>query len=105
MTTTDVGLTSPHALPAQEVAVQLRVDPIAGLTSDEAAERSATSGPNELQVVDREPVWRMVVEAVTEPFVMMLAVAGILAIALGEVRDGAARPIRAAANRGRRRRH
>ena len=30
----------------------------------------------------------MVLEAVTEPFVLMLAVAGVLAILVGEVRDG-----------------
>ena len=75
-------------MPAPDVAAELRVDPAVGLSADEAAQRAATSGPNELEVVRREPVWRMVLEAVTEPFVILLAVAGILAIALGEVRDG-----------------
>ncbi len=36
----------------------------------------------------REPLWKMLFEAAMEPFVVLLAVAGGLAILVGEVRDG-----------------
>ena len=80
--------TATHALTATEVAHDLGVDPSIGLSSTEAAERAVQSGRNELEVARREPVWRMVVEAATEPFVLMLGAAGLLAIFVGETRDG-----------------
>ncbi len=77
-----------HALAASDAAVELRVDPAQGLTSGEAGRRADSSGPNALDDAKREPAWRMVFEAFTEPFILMLAAAGILAIVVGEVRDG-----------------
>ena len=77
-----------HARAAADVAVGLGVDPALGLPSADALRRATEAGPNALDESRREPVWRMVVEALTEPFVIMLIVAGILAIAVGEVRDG-----------------
>ena len=40
------------------------------------------------RAAEREPVWRMVLEARTEPFVLLLLAAGVGAVLLGEVRDG-----------------
>jgi len=80
--------TDPHAAPAAAVADALGVDPARGLGSDEVARRNRESGPNALEATRRESILHMVVEAATEPFVLLLFVAGILAIALGEVRDG-----------------
>jgi Ca2+-transporting ATPase len=77
-----------HAITADAVAGQLGVDASQGLTSREAAHRLAQAGPNQIEVEKRDPVWRMVLEAATEPFVLMLAAAGALAILVGEVRDG-----------------
>ncbi|MHB8891534.1 MAG: cation-translocating P-type ATPase [Candidatus Limnocylindrales bacterium] len=77
-----------HSIDAAAVASNLGVDPAVGLSSADAAERAATSGPNALEAAKRESVWRMVVEAFTEPFVLMLAGAGLLAILVGELRDG-----------------
>jgi Ca2+-transporting ATPase len=77
-----------HARPAAEVTTQLGVDPAVGLAGDEALRRASESGPNALEAARREPVWRMVLEAVTEPFVLLLALAGGLAILVGEARDG-----------------
>ncbi len=77
-----------HALDPSTVAARLDVDPAIGLTSAEVEERAAAAGPNELETAATEPVWRMVLRSATEPFVIMLAVAGILAIVVGEVRDG-----------------
>ncbi len=77
-----------HALQAADVARRLGVDPAVGLSSDEAASRAMQFGPNELEVAQRDPVWRMIVASATEPFVLMLATAGVLAILVGELRDG-----------------
>ncbi len=77
-----------HAQHASEVAAALGVDPAEGLPAGEALRRAMEAGPNALEESRREPVWRMVVGALTEPFVVMLIVAGLLAIAVGEARDG-----------------
>ena len=79
---------SPHTTAGPDVAAMLEVDPALGLRAAEAAQRAADGGPNALDASEREPVWRMVLEAATEPFVLMLAAAGALAILVGEVRDG-----------------
>ncbi|HEX7950484.1 MAG TPA: HAD-IC family P-type ATPase [Candidatus Limnocylindrales bacterium] len=80
--------TAPHAMTAPAVAASLGTDPAVGLTADEATARAITAGPNALEASRREPVWRMLVDAFTEPFVLMLAGAGLLAVVVGEVRDG-----------------
>ena len=79
---------SPHAMPAEAVAAALGVDPSAGLSSDEARRRASLAGPNELEPSPRTPLPRLIAGAVTEPFVVLLIVAGVLAVLLGEVRDG-----------------
>jgi P-type Ca2+ transporter type 2C len=79
---------SPHASVAVDVAAALSVNPDVGLTADEAARRLESFGPNELAPSTRAPVWRIIVDAATEPFVLMLAAAGTLAVLLGETRDG-----------------
>ncbi len=77
-----------HTLPVPDVAAALDVDPVTGLASAEAERRATEAGPNELDPTRREPLWRMILEAATEPFVLMLLAAGILAVLVGEVRDG-----------------
>jgi calcium-translocating P-type ATPase len=82
------ALEPPHARAAAEVAADLGVDPAHGLTATEALHRAADCGPNALEAARREPVKRMVLEALTEPFILMLIAAGVLAILVGETRDG-----------------
>lgn len=77
-----------HAQSEATVAAELGVDPARGLSSTDAGKRAEEVGPNALEDSRRDPLWRMLVEAVTEPFVIMLAVAGVLAMIVGEVRDG-----------------
>src|SRR4249919_2935324 len=77
-----------HALPADEVARSLGVDTAIGLSTGEVARRAAASGPNELEEAPRTSIARLFWDALTEPFVVLLIVAGVLAVALGEVRDG-----------------
>jgi P-type Ca2+ transporter type 2C len=89
---TDLGgvlrVRSPHALDPAAVAASLGVDPAIGLSGTEARRRASAGGPNTLEASRREPLWRMLLGAATEPFVVLLAVAGGLAILVGEVRDG-----------------
>jgi Ca2+-transporting ATPase len=82
------ALTDAHARPAGEVAAALDVDPDAGLTQAAAAARLASTGRNELEPPQRPSLWSSLFEALTEPFVLLLAAAGIGAVMLGEVRDG-----------------
>jgi Ca2+-transporting ATPase len=77
-----------HALDPETVTAALAVDPGVGLTDVEARRRAIAAGPNALESSRRQPLWRMVVGSATEPFVVLLAVAGGLAIVVGEVRDG-----------------
>ena len=78
----------PHATSVEATCAALGVDPSRGLDPSDAVRRSAAAGPNELDTAGSEPLWRIVVEALTEPFVILLAVAGGLAVLLGETRDG-----------------
>lgn len=79
---------APHEQPAETVAAALGSDPVDGLTTAEVAARAASAGRNELEGSSAEPLWKMVLEAATEPFVLMLLAAGALAVIVGEVRDG-----------------
>ncbi len=81
-------LESAHALDPASVAEMLGVDSSVGLAAIEAARRAIESGPNALEASKRAPVWTMLLESATEPFVVLLAIAGGLAIVVGEVRDG-----------------
>jgi Ca2+-transporting ATPase len=78
-----------HALSGREAALALSVDPTHGLTAGDVAARLARHGPNEVEAVARPSLWSIVRGAVSEPFVILLFAAGVLAILVGEVRDGA----------------
>ena len=79
---------SPWARSAREVCASLDVDPATGLSDADAAVRLAENGPNELEAVPGPSILRALVDALREPFVLMLIGAAVLAIILGEVRDG-----------------
>jgi Ca2+-transporting ATPase len=83
-----LGVRSPHAVDPETVAASLGVEPALGLSATEARRRASTAGPNALEASSREPLWRMLLGAAREPFVVLLAVSGGLAIVVGEVRDG-----------------
>ena len=84
----ELAPSSPHAHAVADVARILGVSPDAGLGRAEASSRLARFGPNQLQEEEAPSLWRAVVRAATEPFVILLAAAGVGAVALGEVRDG-----------------
>ena len=77
-----------HATDAGQVARGLGVDVSVGLAPAEALERLIAFGPNEL-VARRPPsLAHMFWAAITEPFVLLLLGAGLLAWLVGEARDG-----------------
>ncbi|MGZ6299463.1 MAG: cation-translocating P-type ATPase [Candidatus Limnocylindria bacterium] len=80
--------TPPHATDAAAVAAAFGVQPSTGLTEEDAAERLAAAGANVLARRTAPPLWRMVWDAATEPFILLLLGSGLLAVFLGEVRDG-----------------
>ncbi len=77
-----------HATEAGDVAAELDVDPAVGLEVPEAERRALAAGPNAVEAAERTSMLAMFMDAATEPFVLLLALAGGLAILLGEVRDG-----------------
>jgi Ca2+-transporting ATPase len=83
-----IAVEEPSAHAATEVADRLGVDPDHGLADAEARRRLADEGPNELEPVRSQSVAALVLRAALEPFVVLLATAGFLAVLLGEVRDG-----------------
>jgi Ca2+-transporting ATPase len=83
-----MSMDPPHARAPETVAHSLDVAPDRGLTDAEARKRYAQVGPNELERHEPPSVWRTIVATATEPFVLMLAAAGLGAVLLGEVRDG-----------------
>ncbi|HSL98095.1 MAG TPA: HAD-IC family P-type ATPase [Candidatus Deferrimicrobiaceae bacterium] len=83
-----LGLVDAHRRGVDAVAAELGVDPAVGLASAEAARRAAAVGSNELERHEPTSVWRLVVGAATEPFILLLGAAALGAILLGEVRDG-----------------
>ena len=75
-------------LPAVSVLASLGTDPSLGLTEDQTSSRRAEFGPNELEPSQKTSFWRLLWDGAREPFVVLLFIAGCLAIALNEVRDG-----------------
>ena len=77
-----------HASSPSDLAAKLEVIAERGLTRADAAARLERHGPNELAPPTRPSVLRMLWDAVTEPFILVLIGSGALAVVLGETRDG-----------------
>ena len=59
----------------------------AGLSTAEALRALARDGPNELPRLPPVPWWRTAIRQVASPLILILAIAGVLAAALGEAVD------------------
>ena len=55
-----------------------------GLTSEQAAQRLAQDGPNELSPPQRRTLWHMLAELVREPMLQLLLAAGAIYLLLGD---------------------
>jgi Ca2+-transporting ATPase len=62
-------------------------DPAWGLDAEEARARLARSGPNELESGDGVRPWRILLGQLTSPMLLLLAGAGVLSAALGDVAE------------------
>src|SRR4249920_3561392 len=77
-----------HALPAPDVASRLQVDPGKGLTASEAGRRLQEYGPNALAEAKAEPVWRRFLKHYAEYMQIVLLVAAVVSVLIGEYRTG-----------------
>jgi Ca2+-transporting ATPase len=75
-------------LPFDSVLAGLATNPATGLTPQQTSDRAAKFGPNELEPDRKTSLLRLFWNGAREPFVVLLFIAGCLAIALNEVRDG-----------------
>jgi Ca2+-transporting ATPase len=77
------------ALPADEAAARLAVDPAAGLDPADAARRLADHGPNRLAEAPRRSAGRRFVDQFRSVLILVLAAAAGVAAALGDLGDAA----------------
>jgi Ca2+-transporting ATPase len=83
------GAADEHAAPAAVVAERLATDVATGLASDEAASRLRAYGANELDRGEELSPARVLLGQLTSPMILLLAAAGVLSAALGDVTEAA----------------
>ena len=89
------GVTSrPASAPApwyqfssDEVAERLQVDPARGLTAAEAQQRLQKYGPNALAAAKAEPVWKRFFKHYRDYMQIVLVVAAMVSLLIGEYGD------------------
>ncbi|WP_406258217.1 HAD-IC family P-type ATPase [Streptomyces chartreusis] len=81
------GLPEAHALPPEQVAARLHVDPAVGLSGREAAERATVHGPNRLAEPARRPEWLKFLDQFRNWLIAILLIAAVVAGAIGDVKD------------------
>jgi Ca2+-transporting ATPase len=79
-----------YALAPDEVARRLAVDPATGLPAAKAAELLATNGPNALPAEKQPPGWTLFLAQYKSYMQIILVVAAIASIAIGQVSTGLA---------------
>ncbi len=78
-----------HALDAESALRQLDSSP-AGLGANEVVERRRRFGPNELPALKPTPAWRILAGQLRSVIVLLLVIAGGIALVRGETADGVA---------------
>jgi P-type Ca2+ transporter type 2C len=78
---------TPHAAEVGELARSLGADPRRGLSDEEARARLGRCGPNELARAEEVSPWRILLGQLTSPMLLLLAAAGVLSAALGDVTE------------------
>ncbi len=76
-----------YKLSAEETIKQVNVDPDLGLTDDEAEKRLEQYGLNELTEKDAIGSWRILINQFTELMVIILIIAAVVSLILGEYVD------------------
>jgi Ca2+-transporting ATPase len=75
-----------YSLTPAEVASRLGVDPAAGLSAAEAAERLQKHGPNALAEAKKEPAWKRFFKQYKEYMQIVLVVAAVVSLLIGQYR-------------------
>ncbi len=91
--TSDPSRQSPldwHALTPEETLHQLATPPDTGLTSEEAARRLESYGPNQLEEAPGITFWQMLIDQFNSFVVILLIVAAVISAALGDLEEAAA---------------
>ena len=83
----------PSQVDADVVAMQLDVDPAAGLSAQEAARRLEADGPNELRGKKPIPTWRRVVAQFQDPLIYLLLAAVAISLASWVVQGAEGAPV------------
>jgi len=78
-----------HQVSATEATQRLGVDPVAGLSSDEAATRQSKYGPNRLKEVPPRSRWLLLLDQFKGILILVLIGAAVLAAAIGDLGDAA----------------
>ena len=79
-----------HSLPASAEAVSLAVNPAAGLTNLEVAERRRRYGSNSIQSIRPRPAWRLLIDQLANVVIALLAAAALVAWATSDVIEATA---------------
>jgi potassium/sodium efflux P-type ATPase len=87
----DPPLIAPWRHPVVEVVAATGTDLVEGLSSEEAAERLARCGPNQLEAAEPVPTWRKVLAQLADPLIYLLLAAVVVSFSawLLEGADGA----------------
>ena len=79
-----------HSLPALAVADSLAVNPAAGLSGFEVAERRTKYGSNSIQSIRPRPAWRLLIDQFASVVIALLAAAALVAWATSDVIEATA---------------
>jgi len=79
-----------HALTSDQILQQLATPPDTGLTSEEAARRLESYGPNQLTEAPGVTFWQMLIDQFKSFVVIMLIVAAVISSILGDWEEAAA---------------
>jgi Ca2+-transporting ATPase len=79
-----------HAMPLEQVALELGSSIAAGLAESEAAARLEREGPNEIRKAERESPLAMFLRQFASVVIWVLIAAAVVSVALGERLDGIA---------------
>ena len=79
-----------HALTHEEIIHQLATPPETGLTSEEAAKRLLSYGPNQLEEAPGITFWQMLIDQFNNFVVILLIIAAVISALLGDRVEAAA---------------
>ena len=76
-----------HQISATEATLRLDVDPVTGLSSEEAATRRTRYGPNRLKEIPPRSRWLLLLDQFKGVLILVLIGAAVLAAAIGDLTD------------------